>query len=72
MAGKLCAIIAQAGAARDGEESSFRAASLLRRITTTVHRENARAILRRMGVQTAVPVGSSPEAWFDDPCMDFQ
>ena len=63
VARKVCASIAQTGAARDGEEGSTRAASLLRRITTTVHRENARAMLRRLPVQMSVPVSSSPAAW---------
>ena len=71
VARKVCATVAQAWAARDGEEVSCRAASLLRRITTTVHRENARALLRRLPLQTAVPVSSSPAAWGADEFMDI-
>ena len=63
--------VAHAGAARDGEEVSYRAASLLRRITTTVHRENARAMLRRLPVQTAAPLGASPAAWGVDEFMEI-
>ena len=71
IARKVCATIAQAGAARDGEEVSCRAASLLRRITTTSHCENARAMLRRLPVQAAAPLGSSPAAWGVDEFIEI-
>ena len=48
VARRVCASIAQAAAARAGEEVTNQAASLLRRITYSLHRENARAVLRRL------------------------
>ena len=39
------------------------AASLLRRISISVHRENARAVLRRLPGAGAPTLGTAPEAW---------
>jgi len=65
---QVCAHIAKAAAGRKGDEVEVKAASLMRSISVSVHRENARAILRRL---PASPLPSSPEippeAWADEP-----
>ena len=72
VARKVCASIAQAAAARAGEEVTHQAASLLRRITSTLQRENARAVLRRLPTQPRSQSRSSPAAWGEDVEFAFQ
>ena len=67
VARKVCASIAQAAAARSGEEVTHQAASLLRRITCSLHRENARAVLRRLPGAQPLPTRCSPSAWTETP-----
>ena len=63
---RVVAHIAKAGAARDGEDVELQAATLLRRISISVHRQNARAVLRRLPGPRVVPSGVPPEAWGED------
>ena len=70
VARRVCASIAQVAAARAGEEVGQQAASMLRRITYSLHRENARAVLRRLPVQAPQAARGSPAAWSVD--VDFQ
>ena len=72
VARRVCGSIAQASAARVGEEVSHQAANLLRRITSTLHRENARAVLRRLPTQPHNASSSSPAAWGEDVEFAFQ
>ena len=60
------------GAAREGEAPEVTAASLLRRISISIHRENARAILRRMPSGASTPPAPAPEAWGEDELMNWQ
>ena len=66
MARRAVAHIAKAGAATEGEEVERQAANTVRRMSCSVHRQNARAVLRRF---PAPPTGfavSGPEAWGED------
>ena len=72
VARKVCATIAQAAAARAGEKVKYQAANLLRRITFTLQRENARTVLRRLHAQAVGFSGSAHEAWGEDVEMSFQ
>ena len=58
--------LAKARAAKEGEEVEASAADPLRRISISLQRENARAVLRRMPVTAAAPAVSRPEAWGED------
>ena len=57
--------IARASAAKEGEEAEVQAAGLLRRISISIHRENARAVLRRLTSQPCVLAAADPRAWAD-------
>ena len=63
--------LARHGAAREGEAPEASAARLLRRISTSIHRENARAILRRLPTAAASPPAPTPEAWAEDAPMGW-
>jgi hypothetical protein len=53
---RLCGFVSQVGAAREGQEVEVKAADLLRCISCSLQRENARAVLRRL------PRGCLPDA----------
>ena len=72
VARKVVAHLAKASAAREGEDVETQAASLLRRISISVHRENARAVLRRMPVSASPHPSPCPEAWGEDADMPWQ
>ena len=63
VARRVMAHIAKAGAAVEGEEVEWKAASVVRRISCSVHRENARAVLRRFPPPRLEVAGSDPEVW---------
>ena len=56
---------ARAKAAQTGQDESAVAQELAQRINITLHRENARAILRRVPLMADARVDASPEAWDD-------
>ena len=60
---RVVAHIAKAWAAREGEEIGAQASELLRRISISVHRENARAVLRRLSPSSAAAPATNPDAW---------
>ena len=66
VARRVCSHVARAAAAREGETVEVQAASLMRRISTTVIRENARSVLRRLPRPAAAAACSSPAAWGED------
>ena len=70
IARQVVARLAKARAAREGESVETSAADLLRRISTSVHREVARAVLRRLPTPAAAPPAPQPEAWGD--AMEWQ
>ena len=57
--------LARAKAAQTGQDESATAQELAQRIDITLHRENARAILRRVPPMSDARVDASPEAWDD-------
>ena len=57
--------LARAKAAQTGQDESAAATELAQRINITLHRENARAILRRVPPTSDPRVDASPEAWDD-------
>jgi hypothetical protein len=63
---RICAKVAKAGAAKWGTEAGEQAASIIRRISTSLQREVARSVLRRMPVGSAPAVRANPEAWAED------
>ncbi len=63
MARRVVAHIAKAVAARDGEVVEPQADTFPRRISISVHRENARVVLRRLPGTWVAPSGVPPEAW---------
>ena len=65
---RVCAYVAKVGAARENEEIDFQAAKLLRRISIAVHRENARAIIRRLPSGLSTGAVADPAAWVE-PCV---
>ena len=68
MARKVCAHIAKTRAAREGDDVEVQAAGLLRRISVSVHRENARATLKRLPHRTLEASSSAdPAAWAESP-----
>ena len=69
VARRVLAEVARAGAAREGEEVEAQASSLLRRMSVSVHRENARAILRRLPGLVSARAGPSPEAWAEEAAI---
>ena len=69
VARRVLAEVARAGAAREGEEVEAQASSLLRRMSVSVHRENARAILRRLPGLVGTRAGPSPEAWAEEAAI---
>ena len=66
MARRVVAHIAKAGAATEGEEVERQAANTVRRMSCSVHRENARAVLRRFPAPPTGFAASGPEAWAED------
>ena len=69
---RVCARLAKGAAAKDNTEVEEQATSLLRRISIAVHRENARAVLKRLpGLPEHAP-GPNPEAWGEDASALWQ
>ena len=64
--------LAKHAAAREGEAPEVSAASIVRRISISTHRENARAILRRLPSGAPTPPAPAPEAWGEDDPMSWQ
>jgi hypothetical protein len=60
---RVCSYVAKVGAAREGEEVEVQVANTMRRISISLQRENARAVLRRLGRPQQAPSGTAPEAW---------
>jgi hypothetical protein len=60
---KVCGHLVKAAAARDGDEAEVHAADLFRRISITLQRENARAVLRRLPQAAPPPPAAYPEVW---------
>ncbi len=58
--------LAKAWAATSGHDMSYVCSDLAQRTSTTLQRENARAVLRRMAWATPVSEEVSPEAWLDE------
>ena len=66
VARRVCARIAKAAAAKEWDEVELQAGDLLRRIIFAVHRENARAVLKRLpGLQVDL-ANPNPLAWGED------
>ena len=63
---RVCARLAMGAASRGGEEVEVQAVSLLRRISLAVHRENARAVLKRLPGLVDCPSRPNPAAWGED------
>ncbi len=63
VARRVCAIMAKAAGAKDGDEVEVQVAGLLRRISTSLQRENARAVLRRLAIISVPEPSPNPEAW---------
>ena len=63
VARRVCAIVAKAAGAKDGDEVEVQAAGLLRRISTSLQRENARAVLRRLAITSLPESSRNPEVW---------
>ena len=55
--------LTRAKAAQTGQDESATAQELAQHIDVTLHRENARAILRRVPPTSDARVDVSPEAW---------
>jgi hypothetical protein len=72
VARRICAHVAKVGAAKDGCEVEVQAASLFRSMSISVHRENARAVLRRLTPPSTGAAGPHPDAWADSPGAIFQ
>ena len=64
---RVCAFIAKSSAAQNADEVDSHSAELLRRITISVHRENARAVLRRLPGGTLSAPSADPSGWAVDP-----
>ena len=60
---RILSFIAKAGAARNGEEIEVEAAGLSRRISISLQRENARAVLRRLWPDGGITPAPDPGAW---------
>ena len=72
MRGGMCGVvahIAKAGAAREGEEVEAQAACTLRRMSCSVHRENARSVLRRLPAPPLGFSGGGPGALAEEPVL---
>ena len=72
IARRACSRVARAGAARAGDEVEVQATSLLRCISVSIHRENARAVLRRLPPGVAGRDGTCPEAWAEEAVDQWQ
>lgn len=64
---RVCARVAKAAAARDGEEVEAAAAGIARSISSSIHRENARAVLRRLPSPVQPTIRDSPDVWAEAP-----
>ena len=60
---RICSHIAKIGSQRESEEISETTCTLFRRITISLHRENARAVLRRLPGCFAADLAANPDAW---------
>ena len=60
---RVCSHIAKIAAAKEGEDIEVTTSTLLRRITISLQRENARAVLRRLLGCNPEPVSANPNAW---------
>ena len=69
VARRVVAHIAKASAARHGEDPEWQAAVISRRISVSAHRENARAMIRRLPGPAVQPPARAPAAWSDDTDM---
>eukprot|EP00929_Paragymnodinium_shiwhaense_P092157 TRINITY_DN52028_c0_g1_i1.p1 TRINITY_DN52028_c0_g1~~TRINITY_DN52028_c0_g1_i1.p1 ORF type:complete len:105 (+),score=29.87 TRINITY_DN52028_c0_g1_i1:578-892(+) len=56
--------------ARNSEEVETEATLLLRSISTTLQRETARAVLRRLPVPQRAPAAASPAAWQEEDAAE--
>ena len=65
---RVCSFIAKASAAKTSGEAVEQATSLLRRITVSLHRENARATLRRLPAPPPHHATTHPAVWTEDQC----
>ena len=72
VARRICGRVARAAAAISGEEVESKAADMLRRISTAIHRENARAVFRRMPLVEGGCVGPAPAAWAEEAHAQWQ
>ena len=64
---RICGFVAKSGAARDGEDVEVQAVSLLRCISISLQRENARAVFGRLPTAPAQSQpGANPDAWSFD------
>ena len=64
--------VAKAAAARHNGEPEGQAASTMRRISISTHRENARAVLRRLPGASVPTPAAVPEVWAEDAHMTWQ
>ena len=62
---RICSHIAKIGSAREGEEILDTTSTLFRRITIALHRENARAVLRRLPGCFGAEPAANPDAWVE-------
>ena len=60
---RVCSHIAKIGSAREGEEIKETTSTLFRRMSITLHRESARAVLRRLPGCFTSEAAANPEAW---------
>jgi len=70
IARRVCAIVAKAAGAKDGDEVDVQAAGLLRRISTSLQRENARAVLRRLATTSVPEPSPNPAAWAEPALVE--
>ena len=69
---KVLGQVARAGAAKEGEEVEEQAAGLMRRMSISLQRENARSVLRRLPGLRAHTPGAAPEVWAENVQSTWQ
>ena len=62
---RICSHIAKIGSARESEDIFETTSTMFRRITISLHRENARAVLRRLPGCFASEPAANPDAWVE-------
>jgi hypothetical protein len=66
VARRVCALVAKAAAAHFGDEVEGQAVDLVRCISSSLQRENARAVFRRLPSAVLIQPSANPDAWAED------